>query len=168
MASFKLQTMSCPLASRELFQSPICRWTGTSQMVNGHLQEHTDLVLEPLQFEWPEIGQNKVFFSKVDHHIVTVAIKYQSENKFLCHASINDTELETLFYKYELELTTDYKLSSIIFRGLRLQSLPNMSHDFNTPTNRLQVDIQHLPEMIRKSKKIIAIVRIVRMNGCPP
>uniref|UniRef100_A0AAR5PZR5 RING-type E3 ubiquitin transferase n=2 Tax=Dendroctonus ponderosae TaxID=77166 RepID=A0AAR5PZR5_DENPD len=160
----RFRAVSCPLSSLELVQQTSCRWTGSAQMINDHIQQHSDLFLDPPMFEWPEIGQNSMFFTKIGHKIVTVAVKYKHKSKFLCLASINDTDLASQCYKYQLELISEDKHSSILLRRDRLRCLLSMSHDFKTPENALQVNLEKLSDMLHNSTKIFARIGIVKKS----
>lgn len=55
----------CPLTYSNLFPDKKCNWSGNSKLLMDHLKVHQEEFLNPPQFEWPENGQNKIFFTTV-------------------------------------------------------------------------------------------------------
>ncbi|XP_066250037.1 uncharacterized protein [Euwallacea similis] len=160
----RYQCMSCPLSYKHLFPEKNCNWRGNSKLLLEHLKVHHEEFLDPPQFEWPEKGKNKIFFTYVGNQVITIAIKHERKGRFSSLLMISGTDLESQCFRYQLELSNEDKNSSILLRRSRLEPLSEFVDFLNRPEKTLEVDIDQMSEMLQNPRKVFAKFGIVKKS----
>ncbi|XP_066157100.1 uncharacterized protein [Euwallacea fornicatus] len=158
----RYQCVSCPLSYKHLFPEKNCHWKGNSKLLLEHLKVHHEEFLDPPQFEWPEKGKNKIFFTYVGKQVIIIVIKHEREGRFSNLLMINGTDLESQCFRYQLELSDEDKNNSILLRRGRLEPISEFLDFLSRPDKTLEVDIDQMSEMLQNPQKIFAKFGIVK------
>ncbi|XP_050501200.1 uncharacterized protein LOC126881165 [Diabrotica virgifera virgifera] len=145
-------TVICPANDNGIYKGPECRWSGNAAHFQHHIEEdHKDCILDPPYFDkLPE--ESKMYFTHVNKKLAVIAlIKIDAKNYRSCVFLIG-SDMESQFYRYQLELSEGNDADSILLRKGRLQPFGYFESILANKENLLDINLDIIQPTVTQSK----------------
>ncbi|XP_072382423.1 uncharacterized protein [Diabrotica undecimpunctata] len=146
----------CPVNDNGVYKGLNCLWKGNTAELQKHIEdEHGELIINPpFLEELPK--QNQIYFTYVNKKIVMIVILKESDNNYFSCVFFNGSDVETQYYKYQVELIDESKTSSIILRKYRLEPYGNFLAILADKKKLLDINLEVVKPMINQQGKIFS------------
>ncbi|XP_072382422.1 uncharacterized protein [Diabrotica undecimpunctata] len=145
-------TIICPANDNGIYKGPECSWNGNAAYFQHHIEEdHKDWIIDPPYFE--EIpDENRMYFTHVNKKLAAIVfIKIDAKNYKSCVFLIG-SDMESQFYRYQLELNAGNDANSILLRKGRLEPFGYFQAILSNKEKLLDINLDIIKPMISQSK----------------
>ncbi|KAL3284936.1 hypothetical protein HHI36_019068 [Cryptolaemus montrouzieri] len=148
----EFKNIVCPL-SHQNFQEQ-CPWIGDHNQLITHIKkDHKKFFSNPLQIKLTKEFESKILFWEITGHIVVIILDRKDTNKYFCCISADFNNKDCLKYQYQLEISNKQWGNPVIFQRDHLE--PLYGNTFTRPDNSIEIDIESLKYLFKKSNEII-------------
>ncbi|CAG9831525.1 unnamed protein product [Diabrotica balteata] len=145
-------TIICPAYDNGIYKGPECSWNGNAAYFQHHIEEdHKDWIIDPPYFdELPE--ENKMYFTHINKKLAMIVfIKIDAKNYKSCVFLIG-SDMESQFYRYQLELNEGNDANSILLRKGRLEPFGYFQAILANKEKLLDINLDIIQPMVSQSK----------------